>query len=99
MALRLPREIKDLFREWLESDHPDRARRVMSLVRQMRGGKEYDMTWGKRMKGEGPIAALMSRRFAVAKARYGLDLRFDGLDLTQFRVPSKAGSQIDLFGT
>jgi len=99
VALRLPMEIKDLFKEWLATDHPDRASRVMSLVRQMRGGKEYDAQWGKRMKGEGPIAALMSRRFAVAKARYGLDLRFDGLDLTQFRVPSKAGSQIDLFGT
>ncbi len=98
VALRLPLEIKDLFKEWLATDHPDRSSRVMSLVRQMRGGKEYDMTWGKRMKGEGPIAALMSRRFATAKARYGLDFRFDGLDLTQFRVPPKAGSQIDLFG-
>jgi DNA repair photolyase len=70
----------------------------MSLVRQMRGGKDYDSQWGKRMKGEGPIAALMSRRFAVAKARYGLNMPFDGLDLTRFRVPSKTGDQIDLFG-
>jgi DNA repair photolyase len=51
VALRLPREIKDLFREWLESDHPDRARRVMSLVRQMRGGKDYDAEWGARDEG------------------------------------------------
>jgi DNA repair photolyase len=98
VALRLPLEIKDLFREWLESDHPDRASRVMSLVRQMRGGKDYDAQWGKRMKGEGPIADLMSKRFAAAKRRYGLDLRFDGLDLTRFRPPPKAGDQIDLFG-
>ncbi|RAK61377.1 radical SAM protein [Phenylobacterium hankyongense] len=98
VALRLPLEIKDLFREWLESDHPDRASRVMSLVRQMRGGKDYDAQWGKRMKGEGPIADLMSQRFAAAKRRYGLDFRFDGLDLTRFRPPPKAGDQIDLFG-
>jgi DNA repair photolyase len=98
VALRLPMEIKDLFKEWLATDHPDRAGRVMSLVRQIRGGKEYDAQWGKRMKGEGPIAALMSRRFAAAKARYGLDMRFGGMDLGQFRAPPKAGDQIDLFG-
>jgi DNA repair photolyase len=98
VALRLPLEIKDLFREWLETDHPDRARRVMSLVRQMRGGKDYDAQWGKRMKGEGPIADLMAKRFAAAKRRYGLDFRFDGLDLTQFRPLPRAGDQIDLFG-
>ena len=99
VALRLPMEIKDLFQEWLVTDHPDRASRVMSLVRQMRGGKDYDSQWGKRMRGEGPIAALMSRRFAVAKARYGLTARLGDLDISQFRVPPSAGSQIDLFGT
>jgi len=98
VTLRLPLEIKDLFREWLETDHPDRAGRVMSLVRQMRGGKDYDSQWGKRMRGEGPIADLLSKRFAAAKKRYGLEFRFDGMDLTQFRVPPKAGDQIDLFG-
>ncbi|WP_334162737.1 PA0069 family radical SAM protein [Phenylobacterium sp.] len=98
VALRLPMEIKDLFREWLETDHPDRAGRVMSLVRQMRGGKDYDSQWGKRMRGEGPIADLLSKRFAAAKKRYGLDFRFDGMDLGQFRVPARPGDQIDLFG-
>jgi DNA repair photolyase len=98
VALRLPREIKDLFREWLESDHPDRARRVMSLVRQMRGGKDYDAEWGSRMKGAGPVADLMRVRFEAAKKRYGLDRGWGSLDLTRFRVPSKAGDQIDLFG-
>ena len=97
VALRLPLEIADLFKEWLATDHPDRASRVMSLVRQMRGGKEYDSQWGKRMRGEGPIAALMSRRFAVAKTRYGLTRRLGDLDITQFRVPPKPGAQIDLF--
>jgi len=98
VALRLPLEIKDLFQEWLATDHPDRAARVMSLIRQIRGGKEYDSQWGKRMKGEGPIAALMSRRFATAKKRYGLDTRLGDLDLTQFRIPPKAGDQLELFG-
>ncbi len=98
VALRLPLEIADLFQEWLATDHPDRAARVMSLVRQMRGGKTYDSQWGKRMKGDGPIAALTSRRFAVAKAKLGIAGKLPPLDLTQFRVPPKAGDQIDLFG-
>jgi DNA repair photolyase len=97
VALRLPMEIKDLFREWLETDHPDRARRVMSLVRQMRGGKDYDAQWGKRMRGEGPIGELMSRRFKAAQKRYGLERRWGDLDVSQFRVPPKAGDQIDMF--
>jgi DNA repair photolyase len=98
VALRLPLEIKDLFEQWLATDHPDRAARVMSLVRQMRGGKTYDSQWGKRMKGEGPIAALTSRRFAVAKARLGLDRKLPPMDLSQFRVPVAPGGQMDLFG-
>jgi DNA repair photolyase len=98
VALRLPMEIKDLFKEWLATDHPDRASRVMSLVRQMRGGKDYDSQWGQRMKGEGPLAALMSRRFATAKARYGLTGRLTDLDLTQFCRPDMPGGQMDLFG-
>lgn len=98
VALRLPHEIKDLFREWLETDHPDRARRVMSLVRQMRGGKDYDAEWGSRMKGQGPLADLMAVRFRAAKARYGLDQPRPPLDISQFRVPPKPGGQMDLFG-
>jgi DNA repair photolyase len=98
VALRLPMEIKDLFREWLETDHPDRARKVMSLIRQMRGGKDYDSNWGARMRGEGPIGELMATRFAAAKKRYGLDQGWGSLDLGKFRVPPKAGDQIDLFG-
>jgi DNA repair photolyase len=98
VALRLPLEIADLFQEWLATDHPDRASRVMSLVRQMRGGKTYDSQWGQRMKGQGPLAALMSRRFAAAKKRYGLGEKLPPLDLGLFRIPPKAGDQIDLFG-
>jgi DNA repair photolyase len=99
VALRLPLEIKNLFREWLESDHPDRARRVMSLVRQMRGGRDYDSQWGSRMKGEGPIAELLSRRFKTARRRFGLDAPWTARDASRFRVPPKPGDQIDLFGS
>ena len=96
VAIRLPWEIKDLFREWLEAERPDRAKRVMSLIRQMRGGRDYDPTWGKRATGEGPVAAVISRRFKLAKARFGLDRPYDKLDVTQFR--HTAGSaQMELF--
>ena len=96
VALRLPYEIKDLFREWLQTDQPGRASKVMSLVRQMRGGKDYDATFGKRGKGEGPVAAMMSRRFQVAVKRLELDRPRARLDVTQFRVPGRA-VQMDLF--
>jgi DNA repair photolyase len=97
-ALRLPLEIKDLFREWLAAEVPDRAARVMSLVRQMRGGKDYDAQWGKRMRGEGPIADLLSRRFHVARRKFGLEREIAPLRLDQFRPPPAAGDQLELFG-
>jgi DNA repair photolyase len=96
VAIRLPWEIKDLFREWLEAERPDRAARVMSLIRQMRGGRDYDATWGKRARGEGPVAAVISRRFKLAVARYGLDRPHQSLDVTQFRHTS-GGAQMELF--
>ncbi len=97
VVLRLPLEIKDLFREWLSDAHPDRAARVMSLIRQARGGKDYDAQWGSRMRGKGPIADLIASRFTVAVRRLGLNKERKGVDLTQFRVPPKAGDQMDLF--
>jgi DNA repair photolyase len=96
-VLRLPLEIKDLFREWLAAERPDRAAKVMSLVRQMRGGKDYDAEWGKRMRGEGPIAEMIAGRFRVACRKLGFDNARPVLDLTKFRVPPKAGDQTDLF--
>jgi DNA repair photolyase len=98
VVLRLPREIKDLFAEWLATRRPDRAERVMSLVRQTRGGKDYDPEWGKRMKGEGPIADLLAQRFKIAARRLGLDRVPPPLDVGQFRVPPRPGDQLDLFG-
>jgi DNA repair photolyase len=98
VVLRLPLEIKDLFAQWLAERRPDRAERVMSLVRQMRGGKDYDAQWGKRMKGEGPIADVISQRFKFARRRHGLDRVQPPLDVTQFRIPPRAGDQLDLFG-
>jgi DNA repair photolyase len=96
VAIRLPWEIKDLFREWLEAERPERAKRVMSLIRQMRGGRDYDPTWGKRGRGEGPVAAVISRRFKLAIARLGLDQPYGTLDVTQFRHTA-AGNQMELF--
>jgi DNA repair photolyase len=98
VALRLPLEIAELFQEWLATDHPGRAGRVMSLMRQMRGGKTYDAQWRTRMKGTGPLADLLARRFKTAQRRYGLDRPLPEFDISKFRVPPQAGDQIDLFG-
>jgi DNA repair photolyase len=98
VVLRLPREIKDLFREWLHAHFPDRATRVMALVRQMRNGRDYDPEWSKRQKGEGPYAKLIADRFAAACRRLGLDKPRLPLDHTQFRRPLDRDGQGDLFG-
>jgi DNA repair photolyase len=96
IPVRLPLEIEDLFKEWLAANVPDRAKRVMSLVRQMRGGKAYDSTWGKRMTGEGPVAALLRRRFDLACARLGLNRRTYEFNLTLFRRPAPPEDQRQL---
>jgi DNA repair photolyase len=98
VVLRLPLEIKDLFRDWLQRYFPDRATRVMSIVRQMRGGRDYDPEWGKRQKGEGPYAKLIAARFGAACRRLGLDKPRASLDHSQFRRPIEAGGQQELFG-
>ncbi len=97
VVLRLPLEIKDLFREWLNQHFPDRATRVMALVRQMRGGRDYDPEWVKRQKGEGPYAKLIADRFATSVRRLGLDRPRLALDHTQFRRPLDLDGQADLF--
>jgi DNA repair photolyase len=97
VVLRLPLEIKDLFREWLAQHFPDRAARVMALVRQMRGGRDYDPEWTKRQTGEGPYARLIADRFARACRKLGLDKPRAPLDHTQFRRPIAPGGQQELF--
>ena len=98
VLLRLPLEIKDLFREWLEANAPDRARHVMSLVRGMRGGKDYDSQWHTRMRGTGPYAEMIARRFHLAAKRLGLnkESRDRELDLSKFRKPVQIGGQLAL---
>ena len=89
-ALRLPLEIKDLFEEWLRANRPDRAERILSLVRQMRGGQLYKAEFGTRMKGEGPIAQLLSQRFAASIKRLDLNRVRYRLDTMRFAVPTAA---------
>ncbi len=101
VMLRLPIEVKDLFREWLDAAVPERATRVMSLVRTMRGGKDYDPEWGTRMHGVGPIAEMIRDRFRIACNKLGLNktARSFALDTTQFRVPHTTGTQLSLFAS
>jgi DNA repair photolyase len=73
VLLRLPYEVKDLFREWLAEHYPDRAKHVMSLINQARGGKDYDAQFGVRMRGTGAYAELLRTRFRLAKRKLGLD--------------------------
>ena len=96
VVLRLPHEIKDLFREWLEAHFPDRAAHVMSLVKSMRGGRDYDSTWGLRQKGTGAYAELITARFRKACARTSMNADHAELDETLFRRPPKSGDQLTL---
>ena len=97
VLLRLPYEIKDLFREWLAQHYPDRAAHVMSLIRDMRGGRDYDPRFGTRMRGTGPYAQLLSNRFRLACQRLKLNSEpRTPLETTLFRPPGSASSQLQL---
>jgi DNA repair photolyase len=74
VLLRLPLEVSPIFKDWLLRNYPDRYRHVLSLVRSMRGGKDYDAEWGKRMRGEGPYAWQIGRRFEIAAKRLGINV-------------------------
>jgi DNA repair photolyase len=97
VLLRLPLEIKDLFREWLEVNQPGRAKHVMALVRSMRGGKDYDSNWNSRMKGTGAYAEVMARRFHMAVKRLGLNQPGAPLAVHRFKRPARLGDQLALF--
>jgi DNA repair photolyase len=97
VLLRLPLELKDLFREWLIENFPDRYRHVINLIRETRGGKDYDSSWGKRMTGSGPIAWMIGRRFEVACDRLGFNLTSVKTTTEHFKPPRPSTEQLDLF--
>ncbi len=97
ILLRLPGEVREIFREWLLRHYPDRIRHVMSLVRDTRGGKDYDATFGVRMTGEGPYAVLLRQRHEKAVARLGLDEKLPPLRTDLFRPPARDNGQLALF--
>ena len=96
ILLRLPLEIAHLFEEWLRTHAPNRAERVLSLLRQCREGALYRPGFGTRMKGTGPVADLLSNRFKLACKRFGLNDRIYSLDCTQFKPPPAPGDQLTL---
>ena len=95
VLLRLPHEVKLLFRDWLAQHYPDRATHVMSLINQARGGKDYDSEYGVRMRGTGPYAELLRSRFELAARKLGFDAAATRHDLATnlFRPPPPAGPQ------
>ncbi|MBZ9823362.1 PA0069 family radical SAM protein [Mesorhizobium sp. CA4] len=96
VILRLPLEVAPIFKDWLLRHYPDRYRHVMSLIRSMRDGKDYDSEWGKRMKGAGPYAWQIGRRFEIAAKRLGLNVERRQLRTDQFVAGSGAGEQLML---
>ncbi|WP_417317358.1 PA0069 family radical SAM protein [Emcibacter sp.] len=99
VMLRLPLEIKKLFREWLEEEAPDRAQRIIHHLQDMHGGKDYSPEFGRRMRGSGPYADLIAQRFKKSCFRLGLNQRTaeDELTLDMFQVPLDDGNQMSLF--
>jgi DNA repair photolyase len=97
VLLRLPLEVRDLFREWLLANYPDRYRHVFTLIRDMRGGRDYDSQWGTRMKGTGPMAWMIGRRFEIACEKLGLNKRRSKLTTDHFVRLKASGQQLSLF--
>ena len=99
ILLRLPLEVSEIFKQWLLEHHPDRYRHVLSLLRSMREGKDYDAVWGRRMRGLGPYAATLRKRFEAATRRLGLE---GGRSVATLRTdlfvpPLGDGRQLSLF--
>ena len=97
VLLRLPLEVRDLFKEWLMANYPDRYRHVLKLIRDMRGGKDYDATFGKRMTGDGPYAWMIGRRFEAHCDKIGLNATRSRLSTEHFQKPAKIVDQLSLF--
>ena len=98
VLLRLPHELKQLFREWLRDHQPGRAAHVMSLINQARGGKDYDSRFGERMRGSGAYAELLATRFELARRRLGFTEAAErhDLDTSRFRPPAAPSAQLSL---
>lgn len=96
VILRLPMEVAPIFKDWLLRHYPDRYRHVMSLIRSMRDGKDYDSEWGKRMKGAGPYAWQIGRRFEITAKRLGLNAERRQLRTDQFIAAANAAEQLML---
>ncbi len=97
VLLRLPLEVRDLFREWLIANFPNRYRHVFKLVREMRGGKDYDSEFGKRMTGSGPIAWMIGRRFEASCDKLKLNRARTRLTAAHFSPPKRDATQLRLF--
>jgi len=95
--IRLPHEVKDLFKEWLAKHFPDRAQHVMSIIKQMHNGKEYDSSFGQRMRGQGKFADLLEMRFKIACSRFQLNQTSYSLNTKNFQRPKPYSPQLDLF--
>jgi DNA repair photolyase len=97
VILRLPLEVAPLFRDWLAEHQPLRAAHVMSIVRQVHGGRDYDATFGKRQRGSGVYAQLVEKRFSIACKRFGLNEDREALDTSRFTPPAANPAQLQLF--
>lgn len=97
IMLRLPREVSQLWQEWLSEHEPGRAEKVMARLREMHGGRDYDPRWGHRMRGEGVYAEMVAKRFKSAIARLGLASTTPKLRCDLFARPARAGDQLSLF--
>jgi len=97
VLLRLPLEVRDLFREWLIANFPDRYRHVFKLIRETRGGRDYDSNWGKRMTGGGPVAWMIGRRFELACEKLGFNRDRTKLTTDHFSPPRRGSEQLSLF--
>jgi DNA repair photolyase len=96
VMLRLPSEVSPIFRDWLLKHYPDRYRHVLNVLRAMRGGKDYDAEWGKRMRGTGPYAWQIARRFEIAAKRLGLNAQRRKLETGLFEAPAGEGKQLQM---
>lgn len=96
VMLRLPLEIKELFREWLATDFPDKAKRVIGHIKEMHGGKDYSAEFGLRQRGTGPYADLVAKRFKLALKKLGLNQKRERLRTDLFQRPVLEGSQLPL---